>query len=342
MNSRHSTAAPPGIESGRVLALCGGVGGAKLALGLQAVVDPGRLTIVVNTGDDFEHMGLHISPDLDTVTYTLAGINDAQRGWGRADETWNVMAALEQMGGESWFSLGDRDLALHLERTQRQRGGESLSAITADLARRLGARCELLPVTDEPLRTIVHTADGALSFQHYFVKHRCDPRVSAISFDGAERARPVRALLDRLADPLLAAVVICPSNPFLSIDPMLAVPGLRAALNACAAPVVAVSPIVAGQAVKGPTAKIMRELGLSVNSKTVAEHYAGLIDGMVIDRGDAAEADALGVAVAVAVAVAETLMRNLDDKTRLAQAVLAFAAALRAAPMRQRTAGVAT
>lgn len=329
-----SSATP--APAGRVVALCGGVGGAKLALGLQAVVAGSALTIVVNTGDDFEHMGLHVSPDLDTVLYTLAGLSDAGRGWGRADETWNVMAALEALGGESWFSLGDRDLAVHLERTRLLRAGHTLTAIMAELAQRLGVRAELLPMTDAPLRTAVHTAEGVLPFQHYFVKHRCEPAVTAISFEGAEDARATSAVLDALADRRLRAVVVCPSNPFLSVDPILAVPGIRAALSAMSAPVVAVSPIVAGRAVKGPTAKIMGELGLSVTSRTVAEHYAGVIDGMVIDRSDAADADTLDIAVAVA----DTMMRSLDDKIGLARAVLAFAATLHGVPVRRRHPGM--
>lgn len=315
-------------QRSRVVALCGGVGGAKLALGLESTLGAGQLTIVVNTGDDFEFLGLRISPDLDTVLYTLAGLNDSKRGWGRADESWNFMAALETWGGEAWFSLGDRDLALHVERTRRLRAGETLTGVMGDMARRAGIRAELLPMSDETVSTIVHTLEGDLPFQHYFVKHRCVPAVSGVSFDGAEDASANPALLRALADPQLGAVVICPSNPFLSIDPILAVPGIRAALRRTAAPVIVVSPVIGGQAVKGPTAKIMAELGLSVNSATIAAHYAFLADGLVIDQSDAAQADALDLPVHIT----RTLMRDADDKRKLARAVLAFAASLYESP----------
>ncbi|MEP7098094.1 MAG: 2-phospho-L-lactate transferase [Dokdonella sp.] len=308
----------------RVVALCGGVGGAKLALGLDALLETGRLTIAVNTGDDFEYLGLRISPDLDTVVYTLGGLSDIERGWGRANESWNFMAALEAWGGETWFSLGDRDLALHVERTRRLVAGETLTHIIGDFAKRAGIRAEVIPMSDENVRTKVHTHIGSLPFQQYFVKHRCEPVVTGVSFDGAEDASANPALLRALADPQLTAVVICPSNPFLSIDPILAVPGARAALRRTAAPVIAVSPLVGGQAVKGPTAKIMQELGLRVDNSSIASHYAGLIDAMVIDSRDAADAAALGIAVHVT----PTLMHSADDKLRLASSVLDFAASL--------------
>lgn len=321
---RSCSASPDPPSALRVVALCGGVGGAKLALGLDSVLAQGQLTIGVNTGDDFEFLGLHISPDLDTVLYTLAGVNDPVRGWGRRDESWHFMTTLAQIGGENWFSLGDRDLALHVERTRRLRKGETLSAVMGDLARRFGLRAILLPMTDQPLRTMVHTVEGVLPFQDYFVRLRCAPRIIGISFSGATEASANPALISALADPEVSAVVICPSNPFLSIDPILAVPGVRAALKRTSAPVVAISPIVGGRAVKGPTVKIMRELGLAVNSKTIAAHYAGLIDGIVIDNSDAAHKDHMDVPVHVA----RTLMRNIDDKGKLAQTVLSFARAL--------------
>lgn len=305
----------------RVLALCGGVGGSKLALGLHRMVGTVRLTVGVNTGDDFELLGLHISPDLDTVLYTLAGLNDTVRGWGRANETWNFMAALDQVGGETWFSLGDRDLALHVERTHRMRAGETLSSVMGEIARRVGVKAELLPMSDQPIRTVVHTSEGTLPFQHYFVKHACAPVVTQITFEGADHATANPALIDALADPLLAAVVICPSNPYLSIDPILSVPGIRWALQRTAAPVVVVSPIVGGKAVKGPTAKIMVELGQDVSSATIARHYADLIDGIVIDESDAADVAEL----AIPVLSTRTLMSDAEDKYRLAREVLAFA-----------------
>lgn len=327
MQHSRAATADPMSPARTVLALCGGVGGAKLALGLQGVVAPGGLTVVVNTGDDFEHLGLCISPDIDTTLYTLAGLAHPEQGWGRAEETWSFMAELERLGGESWFRLGDRDLAVHVERTRRLDAGEPLSAIVADFAARFGLATHVLPMTDERVRTWVDTPGGALAFQHYFVKHRCAPRVTQIRFDGAGAARPPAAALEALAREDLAAVVICPSNPYLSIDPILAVAGWREALYASRVPVVAVSPLIAGQAVKGPTAKIMRELGLEVSPLTVARHYAGLVRGFVVDETDAALAPQLDVPVRIA----PTLMRTLEDKERLARDVLAFARSLASA-----------
>ena len=215
-----------------------------------------------NTGDDFEHLGLSISPDLDTVTYALAGVDNLETGWGRRDETWSFMDALAELGGETWFRLGDRDLALHVERTRRLRDGESLSAITADVVRRFEIASRILPMTDGRVRTMVRTRDGLLEFQRYFVERQCEPHVTGFVFEGAERAAPHPEILSALRNPRLRAVVICPSNPYISIDPILALPGMRAALEGAAAPVIAVSPIIAGRAVKGPTAKMMAELGL--------------------------------------------------------------------------------
>jgi LPPG:FO 2-phospho-L-lactate transferase len=311
--------------SARVLALSGGVGGAKLVLGLRAVLAAGDLAVAVNTADDFEHLGLHVSPDVDTVLYTLAGLNDTVRGWGRADESWNFMGALASLGGETWFALGDRDLAIHVERTRRLRAGETLTSIVADIASRLGVTVQILPMTDDAVRTIVHTrTEGPLAFQDYFVRHRCAPPVTEISYAGARNARPTPALAAAIADPQLRTVVIAPSNPWLSIDPILAVPGVRLALENVRVPVIAVSPIVRGQAVKGPTAKIMRELGIEPTSSAIARHYDGLIDGLVIDESDASDADGIGVPVTVT----RTLMKDLDDRRRLAQAVLTFAESL--------------
>lgn len=305
---------------GQVLALCGGIGGAKLALGLLHVLGD-RLTIVVNTGDDFEHLGLHISPDLDTVLYTLAGVSDPDRGWGRADETWRFMETLGGLGGETWFSLGDRDLAMHVERTRRLRAGETLSAFAADVARRLGISARIIPMSDDPVRTVVVTAAGALPFQRYFVEHRCRPTVQGLRYEGAEQARASSDFIELLGDHSLRAVVICPSNPYLSVDPMLAVAGVRKTLVSTHAPVIAVSPIIGGKAVKGPTAKIMAELGIRATSAAVAEHYGALIDGLVIDEADRADQPALSVLVHVA----PTLMIDFADRVNLARQVLGFA-----------------
>jgi LPPG:FO 2-phospho-L-lactate transferase len=305
----------------RVVALSGGIGGAKLALGLYRILPPDSLMVVCNTGDDFEHLGLSISPDIDTVLYTLAGIANPEAGWGRAGETWSFMRALEELGGETWFRLGDADLATHVERTRRLAAGETLSAITDRFGRRLALRARLVPMCDQPVRTMVRTERGVLPFQRYFVEQRCAPEVSGFEFQGASEAWPTSALQETLAARDLTAVVICPSNPFISIDPILAVPGLRAALAACRAPVLAVSPIIAGRAVKGPTAKMMAELGFPTNARAVAEHYGDLLDGFVLDHADADQAKAIDVPCLAA----RTLMTSEDDKRALAAEVLAFA-----------------
>ena len=288
-----------------IIALSGGVGGAKLALGLSRILPPQDLLVVVNTGDDFEHWGLAISPDIDTVIYTLAGLANREVGWGRADETWSCMETLAAIGGDTWFKLGDRDLAVHIERTRRLRAGETLSAITADLCAKLGVGPRVLPMSDDPVRTRLLTDTGWLDFQEYFVRNRCEPVVRELRFHGAETARPHPDFMAALADPKLEAVVICPSNPFISVEPILAVPGVRAALAHCAAPVIAVSPIIAGRAVKGPNAKMMTELGL--------------------DHADMAEV----VSIDARVTLAQTLMTTIEDREALAKTVLDAAAVLR-------------
>jgi LPPG:FO 2-phospho-L-lactate transferase len=305
----------------RVVALSGGIGGAKLALGLYRILPPDSLMVVCNTGDDFEHLGLGISPDLDTVMYTLAGIANPETGWGRAGETWTFMAALEQLGSDTWFRLGDADLATHVERTRRLAAGESLSAITDGFCRRLGVRARIVPMCDEPVRTMVHSDDGILPFQRYFVERRCEPKVRGFEFRGAIASRPAPAISPALQSEDLEAVVICPSNPFISIDPILAVPGMRAAIAASAAPVVAVTPIIGGRAVKGPTAKMMAERGMQTSARAVAEHYGDLLDGFVLEEADAAEAEAIDRPCIAT----RTLMTSEDDKRALAAAVLAFA-----------------
>jgi len=299
-----------------VLALSGGVGGAKLALGLSRILPPEDLTIVANTGDDFEHLGLAISPDIDTLVYTLAGLANPELGWGRRDETWSFMDTLATLGGATWFRLGDRDLAMHVERTRRLRRGETLTEITGDMCRRLGIGARILPMTDGRMRTRVRTATGWLDFQDYFVRSRCEPVVQELVFEGD--AQPQPAFLAALADPALTAVVICPSNPFISIEPILSLPGLRAALHACRAPVVAVSPIIAGRAVKGPTAKMMTELGLDPSARAVAEWYGELLDAYIVDHADAANVDGLHPRVIAA----KTLMLTLEDREALARVVL--------------------
>jgi LPPG:FO 2-phospho-L-lactate transferase len=299
-----------------IVALSGGIGGAKLAVGLAHVLPAGRLTVVANVGDDFEHLGLAISPDIDTLTYALAGLDNPELGWGRRDETWSFMETLAALGGETWFRLGDRDLALHVERTRRLRAGETLSGITEDMGRRLGVRARVLPATDDRVRTRLRTERGWMDFQPWFVGLRAEPRVKEVAFAGAEQARPLPAVLAAVAR--ADAVVICPSNPFISIDPMLAIPGLRAALVAARAPVVAVSPVIGGRAVKGPTAKMMAELGLEVSARAVAERYGDLLDVFVADEADAGALDGL----ACWVVLAPTLMRTNGDKVALARVVM--------------------
>ena len=300
------------------VALSGGVGGAKLALGLASLLGD-RLSVIVNTGDDFEHLGLSISPDLDTALYTLAGLVNPETGWGRRDETWTFMQALAALGGPTWFRLGDGDLAMHVDRTRRLGAGETLTEFCAHAAARLGA-ARILPMTDDRLRTVVETDMGTLAFQEYFVREQCRPAVRAIRFDGADDARPTCQVLDALSVPTLAGIIICPSNPWLSVDPILAVPGLRTALRESGVPIIAVSPIVGGKALKGPASKIMGELGLAVNSVSIARHYTGLIDGLVVDTADAALVPDLGVPALVT----NTVMQTLDDKVALGRECLAF------------------
>ncbi|HEY1360796.1 MAG TPA: 2-phospho-L-lactate transferase [Xanthobacteraceae bacterium] len=311
-------------EKTLVVALSGGIGGTKLVLGLSRVVPAGDLVVVANTGDDFEHLGLAISPDLDTVMYALAGLDDPQRGWGRRDETWSFMAALAALGGETWFRLGDGDLATHVERSRRRAAGEALSAVTADLCRRLGVASRVLPMSDDRVRTRLRTRGGWMNFQDYFVRRGCAPIVLEVAYEGAAAARPQPDVLAALRDPRLRAVIVCPSNPYLSIEPILAIPGLRAAIAACAAPVLAVAPIIGGRAVKGPTAKLMSELGTPARASAVAGRYEDMLDGYVLDHADAAEA----AEVRVPVLLARTLMSTLADRERLAREVLARADAL--------------
>jgi len=307
--------------SGQIVALSGGIGGAKLAVGLSHVVAPEDLLIVANTGDDFEHLGLSISPDLDTLTYVLAGLDDKERGWGRSNESWAFMDALGEIGGETWFALGDRDLALHVERTRRLKAGETLSEITATLSAQLGVKPAIVPMSDDPVRTRLRTAQGWLDFQDYFVRLHCEPAVEEISFAGAATARPQPRLIAALQAPDLRAVVICPSNPLISIEPILAVPGVRAALAAVKAPVIAVSPIVGGTAIKGPTAKMFAELGVTPSAEAVFRRYEELIDILVVDETEAP----LPADLRPRTRAARTIMRTLQDRVALARTVLAAA-----------------
>jgi LPPG:FO 2-phospho-L-lactate transferase len=306
--------------SGHVVALCGGVGGAKLAHGLSLALaaEPDSLSIIVNTGDDFQHLGLSISPDLDSVMYALAALSDPAKGWGRRDETWRFMTALRELGGESWFQLGDSDLAVHVERSWRLAQGASLSEVTAHLCRALGITARVLPMSDDPVRTRVLTPEGWLDFQDYFVRRQCQPSVREFMFFGAETARAQPDALAALQRADLRAIVICPSNPFVSVEPILAVPGIRTAIQQSKAPVLAVTPIIGGKAIKGPAAKMMTELGLNVSAAGVARRYVGLIDAFVVDQADPAPEPLPGVTFVSAA----TLMSSVDDRLWLARAVL--------------------
>jgi len=310
-----------------IVALAGGVGGARLALGLTQVLSARQLAVVVNTGDDFEHFGLTICPDLDTMTYTLAGRHNPKTGWGRARETWSAMQTLGELGAETWFNLGDRDLGLHLVRTQAMRRGVTLTEITRAITRKLGIRHRVLPMSDTPVRTRVRTAQGELAFQDYFVRLRCRPRVLGFRFAGARGARVSSELLAALD--AVSAIVICPSNPYVSVAPILAVSEIRARLRARRVPIVAVSPIVGGSAIKGPAAKMMRELGADVSALGVARHYGRLVDGWVIDRADEDQAPDIA-ALGRAVRITDTIMRNRAASARLGREVTAFARELSA------------
>jgi LPPG:FO 2-phospho-L-lactate transferase len=308
----------------RYLALSGGVGGAKLVSGLAQILPAESLVVAVNIGDDFEHLGLSICPDLDTVLYTLAGVVHPQQGWGRADESLGVLDELRRLGGPGWFTLGDRDIALHLLRSQLLAQGLSMSQVSTELARRLGVAVSVLPVSDQPLRTTVYTDEGALAFQDYFVRLRCAPVLRALDFVGAAQARLAPALRELIASPDLAGVIVCPSNPYLSLAPMLAIAELRESLRTLAAPVIAVSPIVAGDAIKGPTAKIMRELGVTPHAGVIAELYSDFVDAVIVDQADAAlaQGDARFV-------VAPTVMKTAGHKAALARHCIALIDKLR-------------
>lgn len=305
----------------KYLALSGGVGGAKLAVGLVHVLGPEQLTIVANTADDFEHLGLHVSPDLDSVMYALAGLDDPERGWGIVDETWSFMGAIEKLGGPTWFNLGDKDIGTHVLRTQALRNGQSLSEITASLCRELGIKHRLLPMSNDPVRTQVETDEGVLPFQDYFVRRQCEPRVSGFRFQGIEDAEPHPEFAGLMSDQELAGIIVCPSNPYVSVDPILNLRGVRKAMMNSPAPVVAVSPIVGGNAIKGPAAKMMAELGQTVNSASVAAYYQGLLDAIVIDRLDSDHAGAIEK-TGVRAVVTDTVMRSVEDKMSLARRVI--------------------
>lgn len=308
-------------DNTKLLVLSGGVGGAKLVQGLADVLAPEQLTIVANTGDDFEHLGFYISPDIDTILYTLSGRSNVKQGWGHMNETWSFMQALKELDGESWFQLGDKDLATHVIRRQLLAEGATLSEATADISRRFGIKINIIPMSDCPIRTIIESAEREYTFQEYFVKHQCQPAVRKIKYHGLEQAKPSPGFTAALQDKMLKAIIITPSNPYLSIDPILAIPAIKNTLQQNKIPVIAVSPIVAGRALKGPTAKIMSELGVEVTAVSVAKHYTGLVDHFVIDDEDAGLAEAIRE-LGISVHSTNTVMLNMDDKRNLAADVL--------------------
>ena len=311
----------PSYQNLKVVILAGGVGGAKMVNGLAQHIAPENLFIIANTADDFEHLGLHISPDLDTLMYTLAGLNNPQTGWGREGESWQTLTALAELGGPTWFKLGDKDLATHLLRTQWKRNGYPLSWITAQFCRRLRIGPKLVPMTDSPIRTIIHTEQGKLPFQEYFVRQQSQPIVQKIEFQGADTAESNRDIFNaiRMAD----LIVFAPSNPLLSLDPILALPGMRRILNAAPSKKIAVSPIIGGQAVKGPAAKIMGELGMEVSPFGVAHYLNDLLTGFVFDRADKIHQERIA-GLGLYTLMTNTLMKSVEDQARLAKELLAF------------------
>ncbi|MCP4140603.1 MAG: 2-phospho-L-lactate transferase [Chloroflexi bacterium] len=304
----------------KIVALAGGVGGAKLAHGLAQILPPENLTIIVNTGDDFEYLGLKISPDLDTVCYTLAGLANPLTGWGRANETWQTFENIKKLGGQTWFQLGDRDLGTHLERTYRLKKGAPLSNITRDFCKAWGVEHPILPMTDDPVYTMVNTREqGELPFQEYFVHQRCEPTVSGFRFAGVEKARPAKGVLEAINN--ADAVVICPSNPWVSIDPIITVAGIKSACETKV--VVAISPIIGGKAVKGPAAKMYRELGIQPSALAVAKHYEGLLDAFIFDQVDEVLKDEIAL-LDIKTLITNSIMKNSDERKRLAKDVLKF------------------
>jgi LPPG:FO 2-phospho-L-lactate transferase len=309
-----------GYLSMKIVAFAGGVGGAKLAHGLAQALPPEDLTVIVNTGDDFEHYGLYVCPDLDTVCYTLAGLANPETGWGRVNETWNVIQNAAILGGPAWFHLGDQDLGTHLERTRRLKEGQTLSQITKDFCKAWGVKHTVLPMSDQPVRTIVETEEGDLAFQEYFVHRRCEPRVKGFRFEGVEAAEPAPGTREAIES--ADVVVLCPSNPWVSIDPILKVLSPLLKGEGAGVRVIAVSPIIGGQTVKGPAAKMFRELGIEPSALAVANHYCDLVTGFVLDKTDEQLKGDIGINMSTM--VTDTLMKDVSDRSRLAQDVLHF------------------
>lgn len=304
----------------KILAITGGVGGAKLALGLSKILSPEQVMFAVNIADDFTHLGLHISPDIDSLTYALAEQNNQELGWGRAGETWQFIETLGSLGGENWFRLGDKDMALHMRRTGLLNDGTTLTAATVEITRRMGIAHGVMPISNDPIRTVIQTERGDLAFQHYFVRERCQPSVSGFRFDGIENATINPVIRGYLTD--CDGIIICPSNPFVSVAPVIEVAGFLAATGHI--PTIAVSPIVRGAAIKGPAAKMMQELNIPSTALAVAEHYQrkypGLLDGFVIDASDAEDLDQFKLPTVATPSV----MVSLTDRIALAERCLSF------------------
>ncbi|MDP6437845.1 MAG: 2-phospho-L-lactate transferase [Gammaproteobacteria bacterium] len=317
----------PGDSYNTYTVLSGGVGGAKLALGLDETLTRGQLSVIANTGDDFEHLGLKICPDIDTLIYTLAGIADPETGWGLNNESWQFMESLEKLGGETWFRLGDRDLATHLRRKELLETGRTLTEVTAELCRAMGVEASILPMSDDPVSTRIHTKEGALPFQEYFVRLQTEPVATGFDYAGSETARATADVLATLKHDSLAAIFIAPSNPWLSIDPILSLGDIKSTIIDTRVPVVAVSPIVAGKALKGPTAKLMEETGLDPSVTSIAGHYSELVDGLIIDEQDASLQDEIED-MGLRVGITRTVMNSHQDKVSLAEFAIEFAALL--------------
>ena len=311
------------IKKKKILALSGGVGGAKLCRGLDQITDKDELSIIANTGDDFLHLGFYISPDIDTLIYTLAGENNIETGWGRTGETWKAHSIMSELGADNWFKLGDKDLEMHVYRSKEIQNGKNLSEITQKVSEIWNINSKILPMSNHSIKTIIESDIGTLSFQEYFVKKQCIPKVKSISFK-QKKAAPSQTVLDEMNDNNLKAIILAPSNPYLSIDPILSLSEIRTFLKTASTPVIAVSPVVDGQAIKGPTTKIMAELGLEPSVVTIAKHYDGLIDGLILDVLDqnlVSQVDDRGIKTKVM----NTVMHNDQDKIQLAHGVLDFA-----------------
>ena len=311
------------IKKKKILALSGGVGGAKLCRGLDQITDKDELVIIANTGDDFLYLGFYISPDIDTLIYTLAGENNIETGWGRTDETWKAHNVMGGLGADNWFKLGDKDLEMHVYRSKEIQNGTSLTEITQKVSKIWNINSKILPMSNHSIKTIIESDIGTLSFQEYFVKKQCIPKVESITFK-QKKAKASQTLLDEMNDNNLTAIIFAPSNPYLSIDPILSLSEIKNFLRTTSTPVIAVSPVVDGQAVKGPTTKIMSELGVEPSAVSIAKHYDGLIDGLILDVLDqnlVSQVEDIGIRTKVM----NTIMHNDQDKIELAQAALDFA-----------------